>query len=117
MPKFTDSTGKRHGGHKDISQYRRLHRVLKAHGFLREQTIVAVQLYRVDFMHPARKLIVEFDGVNHRNQIDRDARRDRNLKKHGWKVLRVSSTNVDLRVVYNWLNRGVAHTYTDADEI
>lgn len=64
--------------------------LLKA-GYKAEYTIIARQLYRVDFAHPKLKDIVEFDGPYHSASVRPgvDSARDRNLARAGWKVTRI----------------------------
>jgi very-short-patch-repair endonuclease len=52
---------------------------------------VPVDRYIVDFLAPARKLVVEVDGGVHSVRRTRDARRDRVLQRLGYRVLRVEA--------------------------
>ena len=52
---------------------------------------VPVDRYIVDFLAPARKLVVEVDGGIHSVRRTRDARRDRTLARLGYRVLRVDA--------------------------
>ena len=52
---------------------------------------VPVDRYIVDFLAPARKLVVEVDGGIHSLRRSRDARRDRTLARLGYRVVRVSA--------------------------
>lgn len=47
----------------------------------------------MDFLAPSRKLVVEVDGGYHRSAAQRraDARKDRRLKRAGYRVLRLSA--------------------------
>ena len=45
--------------------------------------------YIVDFAAPAARLVVEVDGGVHRDRVRADARRDRELGRLGWRVLRL----------------------------
>jgi very-short-patch-repair endonuclease len=45
--------------------------------------------YIVDFAAPAARLVVEVDGGVHRDRVRADARRDRDLRRLGWRVLRL----------------------------
>jgi leucyl-tRNA synthetase len=59
--------------------------------WFRRQVVIGASI--VDFLAPARKLIVEVDGGYHgdaRRQRS-DARRDRRLERAGYRVLRVSA--------------------------
>jgi len=52
---------------------------------------VVIGSFIVDFLAPARKLIVEVDGAFHERQRVADARRDAKLHKLGFVVLRLSA--------------------------
>lgn len=56
-----------------------------------------------DFFAPALRLVVEVDGVQHRQRVTADARRDRDLRRLGCEVLRIEA-----RVVVRELPRAVA---------
>lgn len=45
-----------------------------------------------DFVVPSMKLVIEVDGPDHLEKLEKDARRDRALGKMGWTVARVSSS-------------------------
>ena len=45
--------------------------------------------FLVDFAAPAAQLVVEVDGGYHRDRARADARRDRELARLGWRVLRL----------------------------
>jgi crossover junction endodeoxyribonuclease RuvC len=47
--------------------------------------------YIVDFLAPARRLIVEVDGGYHAQRRAADARRDRFLRRLGYRVLRLEA--------------------------
>jgi very-short-patch-repair endonuclease len=62
--------------------------------WFRRQVVVGASI--VDFMAPARRLIVEVDGCYHcdvRRQRA-DARRDKRLERAGYRVLRLSAEQV-----------------------
>jgi very-short-patch-repair endonuclease len=44
-----------------------------------------------DFFAPALRLVVEVDGMQHRQRVATDARRDRDLRRLGCEVLRVEA--------------------------
>jgi very-short-patch-repair endonuclease len=44
-----------------------------------------------DFAAPAVRVIVEVDGAYHRGRAAADARRDRKLRRLGWRVVRVEA--------------------------
>ncbi|MCB9608327.1 MAG: DUF559 domain-containing protein [Polyangiaceae bacterium] len=48
----------------------------------------------VDFVALTPRLVVEVDGSAHRTRATADARRDRWLARHGYRVLRVSNAQV-----------------------
>ncbi len=52
---------------------------------------VPVDRYIVDFLAPARQLVVEVDGGIHSVRRTRDARRDRVLQRLGYRVLRIEA--------------------------
>ena len=47
--------------------------------------------YIADFAAPSIRLVVEVDGGSHFRRAAADARRDRWLRRNGWRVLRVSA--------------------------
>ena len=51
--------------------------------------------YIADFAAPAAKLIVEVDGAYHHRRQSADARRDRNLRRLGYCVLRLEASAVE----------------------
>jgi leucyl-tRNA synthetase len=57
--------------------------------WFRRQVVVGASI--VDFLAPARKLIVEVDGGYHADAARQraDARRDKRLGHHGWRVIRL----------------------------
>jgi very-short-patch-repair endonuclease len=59
-------------------------------GFRRQQVVAGCV---VDFLAPSRKLVVEVDGGYHCTPARRraDARRDRQLQRAGYRVLRFSA--------------------------
>ncbi len=57
-------------------------------GFRREYV---VGRFIVDLCAPSRRLAVEVDGLYHARFAARDARRDRALKRAGWRVLRIDA--------------------------
>ena len=60
-------------------------------GFRRQ---VVIGRYVADFVAPSVSLIVEVDGGYHARRVGADARRDRDLQRLGYRVLRVSDTAV-----------------------
>jgi very-short-patch-repair endonuclease len=51
--------------------------------------VVLGNRYVADFVAPSLRLVVEVDGEVHARQRARDARRDRDLKRLGYHVLRI----------------------------
>jgi very-short-patch-repair endonuclease len=51
--------------------------------------------YIADFAAPAVKLIVEVDGAYHARRQSADARRDRNLRRLGYRVLHLEASLVE----------------------
>lgn len=67
---------------------------------LKPQIIVGP--YRVDFAVPNKKVLIELDGHDFhktREQRTYDAKRDRYLLTHGWKVLRFTGTEINKDVM------------------
>ena len=60
-------------------------------GFRRQ---VVIGRYVADFVAPSCRLVVEVDGGYHARVGAADARRDRDLQRLGYRVLRVSDTAV-----------------------
>ena len=54
--------------------------------------------YIADFAAPAAKLVVEVDGAYHARRQAADARRDRNLGRLGYRVLRLEASLVEQHV-------------------
>ncbi len=54
--------------------------------------------YIADFAAPAAKLVVEVDGAYHSRHQSADARRDRNLRRLGYRVLRLQASLVEERL-------------------
>ncbi len=48
-------------------------------------------MFVADFVAPAKRLVVEVDGASHRGRSRADQRRDRKLRKLGYRVLRLSA--------------------------
>jgi very-short-patch-repair endonuclease len=55
---------------------------------------VVVGEFVADLAVPGAKLIIEVDGRSHAGRAARDARRDRKLARHGWRVLRLEADRV-----------------------
>ncbi len=74
---------------------------------------VPVGRYIADFLAPSAKLVVEVDGGYHAERAAADARRDRDLERLGFSVLRVSHDAVmnQLEAVLALVRRalGLAH--------
>lgn len=63
--------------------------------------------YVVDFACCEVMLVVELDSNYHRGQHERDARRDRVVGEFGWRVLRITASQLakDERLVLSWILR------------
>ena len=59
---------------------------------------VPVGPYAVDFLAPQAKLVVEVDGGYHVSRRGADARRERRLRRWGYRVLRLEAQQVVLRL-------------------
>ena len=71
----------------------RLWRALRCRGLgveFRRQVVIA-ERFIVDFVAPARNLIVEVDGPYHARRVAADASRDRKLARLGYRVLRLEA--------------------------
>jgi very-short-patch-repair endonuclease len=64
-------------------------------GFRRQ---LVIGRFIVDFAAPAARLVVEVDGGYHAQRVRADARRDRELERLGWRVLRVEAALVQHRL-------------------
>ena len=58
-----------------------------------------VDRYIVDFLAPAKRLVVEVDGAGHSLRRTADARRDRTLQRLGYQVLRIDAELVRCNIV------------------
>ncbi len=56
---------------------------------------LVVGRFIVDFAAPAVRLVVEVDGGYHAERRRADARRDRELERLGWRVVRVQAERVE----------------------
>jgi len=63
-------------------------------GVVFRRQVVLGQRYIADFVAPAVKLVVEVDGAIHARRVQADARRDRDLGRLGYRVLRVPAALV-----------------------
>ena len=59
---------------------------------------VRIGRFIADFVAPAVKVVVEVDGGSHRGRGAPDARRDRNLARLGYRVLRIDAELVRTNV-------------------
>jgi very-short-patch-repair endonuclease len=67
--------------------------LIRASDLPRPQANVLIHNHLVDFAWPEHKLIVEIDGFAlHKSHeaFENDRRRDRELQKRGWRVLRIT---------------------------
>jgi very-short-patch-repair endonuclease len=53
--------------------------------------VVLLDRYIVDFLAPAERLVVEVDGSYHATRRSADKRRDRELRRGGYRVVRLSA--------------------------
>ncbi len=63
-------------------------------GIVFRRQVVLGQRYVADFAAPAVKLVVEVDGATHARRQRADERRDRDLGRLGYRVLRVPASLV-----------------------
>jgi very-short-patch-repair endonuclease len=52
---------------------------------------VVIRRFIVDFVAPSARLVVEVDGGYHARRVTADARRDRVLRRLGYRVLRLDA--------------------------
>lgn len=50
----------------------------------------------VDFIIESKKLIIEIDGISHKEKVDDDIKRDKYLTEHGYRVIRILNKDVEL---------------------
>ena len=50
---------------------------------------------RADLYYPARRLVIEYDGLNHRDRLAEDNRRQNQLIKAGFTLLRFTASDLD----------------------
>jgi len=93
--------GRNHGnGSTRTKVERRAHEALKDLGFMPEFVIGIgrgkwrpglPKNYRIDLANPEAKIAIELDGGSHstKTRRERDQRKDRFLKREGWKVIRL----------------------------
>ena len=60
-------------------------------GFRRQ---LPIGRYIADFAAPSARLVVEVDGVYHAGRARADARRDRDLGRLGWRVVRLPAERI-----------------------
>jgi very-short-patch-repair endonuclease len=48
---------------------------------------------RADLYYPASRLVIEYDGANHRDRIAEDNRRQNGLINAGYRILRFTATD------------------------
>jgi very-short-patch-repair endonuclease len=64
----------------------------------RRQVVIGSSI--VDFLAPARKLIVEVDGAYHSNRQRSDVRRDKRLVRAGYRVVRLPAELVHCNLAH-----------------
>lgn len=72
-------------------------RLLRANGFAQPLTQYPILGYRADFAWPAHRIVIETDGARWHTTRERDAQKDRELRRAGWTVDRVSYRQVFFR--------------------
>ena len=50
---------------------------------------------RADLYYPAARLVIEYDGINHRDRLAEDNRRQNMLVNAGFKLLRFTASDLD----------------------
>jgi len=70
-----------------------LHRLLsgKKLGAAFKRQVPIGQRYIADFVAPQVRLVVELDGASHKQRASADARKDRVLRRLGYRVLRIQA--------------------------
>jgi very-short-patch-repair endonuclease len=82
-------------------------RQLKGYQFLRQRTVSS---YIADFFCKELKLIVEVDGITHKNRIERDRSKDEKLIGLGYTIIRIPDydifTNLSgvIKRLENWVD-------------
>jgi very-short-patch-repair endonuclease len=69
----------------------------RTHGFAQPQVNAHVLGYQCDFVWPTQRIVIETDGAKYHRQLrnkERDAARDRHLRRAGWAVDRLSYRQV-----------------------
>ncbi|HET9073763.1 MAG TPA: DUF559 domain-containing protein [Solirubrobacteraceae bacterium] len=75
---------------------RRTRRLLRQAGLPTPLTNQRVAGYERDFVWPAQRLILEFDGWEfHRDRFDEDRRRDAAAVAAGWRVIRITARRLE----------------------
>jgi very-short-patch-repair endonuclease len=52
---------------------------------------------RADLYYPAARLVIEYDGANHRDRLAEDNHRQNSIPSAGYKLLRFSAADVHQR--------------------
>ena len=71
--------------------------LLRDHGFVQPRTQMHVLGWRCDFAWPQDRIVIETDGARWHSDRERDAQKDRELRRAGWTVDRVSYRQVFFR--------------------
>jgi len=79
------------GQGKNMSQYEvEIYRLLRPLGFIYDYPIpFSKGRYLIDFAYLERKIGIEIDSKLHDLTIDRDKKKDKYLKRKGWKIYRI----------------------------
>ena len=72
-------------------------RLLRDHGFARPRTQFPILGHRADFAWAEHRIVIETDGARWHTRRERDAQKDRELRRAGWTVDRVSYRQVFFR--------------------
>lgn len=71
--------------------------LLRAEGFAQPRTRFHVLGHRCDFVWPEPRIVIETDGARFHRHRERDAQRDRELRRAGWTVDRLTYRQVFFR--------------------
>jgi very-short-patch-repair endonuclease len=75
----------------------RLRWLLITAGLPRPQAQIALSFGRADLYYPDARLVVEYDGANHRDRLVEDNRRQNLLQNAGYRVLRFTAADLAQR--------------------
>ena len=75
----------------------RLRWLLIAVGLPRPQVQAKLSFGRADLYYPSARLVIEYDGVNHRDRLVEDNRRQNLLQNAGFRLLRFTAADLAQR--------------------